>query len=280
MEGENMNLNDIQVIVFDLDGTLYEDTHHFSYYADCLQDRLAKEKRRLFKEDYHAALSGKHPLQIGRIYDATHDLILVQMEGRVTQAYEWSGESCSEERVKKLYSHPITVDLDQMLSIGDLWWVPGSIARHYGLDHEQSYEAFLDTRRYMMSAEFQMHPVKGLRESMEKWKTRCNMVLMTNSPQPDSEAILQKLHLQDLFDHKVFEAQKPIRTKQHLEEIRHKYGISFTEILSVGDNWINEILPAQELGCQTLLIDPYHRSKAGQANRIVNRIGEIISILN
>lgn len=275
-----MDFHEVKVIIFDLDGTLYEDTHHFGYYAQCLQTRLAKENRELFEQDYQAALAGKHPLQIGRIYDARQDLILVQKKGVVTQAYEWNGELCPEERVKRLYPQSITVNLDQMLSIGDLWWVPSSIARHYGLSNEQSYEAFLETRRYMMSPEFQMNPVRGLRESIEKWKRNCQIVLMTNSPKPDSEAILKKLNLHDLFDHKVFEARKPTMTKDHIEEIQLKYGVAFSEILSIGDNWMNEIQPAQQLGCKTLLIDPHRRTEAGHADIIVHKLGEIISILS
>lgn len=274
-----MIFNDIKVIIFDLDGTLYEDTHHFGYYSKRLQERLPEENRDLFNQDYHAALAGKHPLQIGRIYDMVHDLILVQKEGLVTEAYDWSGSSLPEEQVKMLYPNPVMVDLDQMLSIGDLWWIPSSIARHYGLGNEKSYGAFLDTRRYMMSEDFQMKPVEGLRELIEQMKNHCRMVLMTNSPEPDSEAILKKLGLQESFDMKIFEARKPIATKQQISEIRQQCNVDYTQILSIGDNWMNEILPAQELGCQTLLIDPHHRSNVGQADVIVHRIGELIPIL-
>ncbi len=272
-------MNHIKVIIFDLDGTLYEDTHHFSYYAQCLQKRLPKEKKGSFNTDYNTALTGKHPLQIGRIYDAKHDLILIQKENFVIEAYEWNGQPCTEERVRELYPGMITVDLDQMFSIGDLWWIPSSIARHYGLGNHQTYEAFMDTRQYMMSPEFHMNPVAGLRETIENLKKQCQIILMTNSPQPDSEAILQKLFLKDMFDHKIYEARKPIMTKQHIEDIQQKYGVYFSQMMSIGDNWINEIFPAQELGCKTIFIDPYHRSGEDQADIIVKRIGEIIPIL-
>ncbi|MDF0727383.1 hypothetical protein PY093_11865 [Cytobacillus sp. S13-E01] len=44
--------NKTRVIVFDLDGTLYEDTHHFDYYALRLQEMLPEENRVLFWNDY------------------------------------------------------------------------------------------------------------------------------------------------------------------------------------------------------------------------------------
>ncbi len=81
----------IKVIVFDLDGTLYEDTHHFDYYAKRIEEKLPKEKRQAFRNDYRAVLSGQHPLKIGRIYDTENDFILTLKDNFVENAYRWDG---------------------------------------------------------------------------------------------------------------------------------------------------------------------------------------------
>ncbi|GEM_PF-2522972 len=42
----------IELFLFDLDGTLYEDQDHFDYYAKCLAERLKPEKRDFFGRIY------------------------------------------------------------------------------------------------------------------------------------------------------------------------------------------------------------------------------------
>ena len=46
-----MNNRNVKAIVFDLDGTLYEETHHLEYYAAQVATRLREEDRPRFWED-------------------------------------------------------------------------------------------------------------------------------------------------------------------------------------------------------------------------------------
>ncbi|MED4973987.1 MULTISPECIES: haloacid dehalogenase [Geobacillus thermoleovorans group] len=48
---------DIKAIVFDLDGTLYEETEHFDYYAEQVAKRLREADRPRFWDDYRAVLA-------------------------------------------------------------------------------------------------------------------------------------------------------------------------------------------------------------------------------
>jgi FMN phosphatase YigB (HAD superfamily) len=264
--------NHIKVIVFDLDGTLYEDTHHFDYYASRIEEKLAKEKREQFRSDYEAVLSGQHPLKIGSIYDVERDLVLAVKDGFVKNACRWDGRELEDEEVRRLYPTQIFVNLDNMFSIGDLWWVPSSIGRHYGLKNEDTYKAFLETREYMMSPNFKMKPINGLAETLKSIKNYINLVLMTNSPKPDSEAILVKLSLSDVFHKKIFEAGKPTKTKERFEEIRHIFNVRFEEILSIGDNLLNDIVPARNLGCKTMYINSHQISDSHIADIVVDKL--------
>jgi FMN phosphatase YigB (HAD superfamily) len=248
----------IQLIVYDLDGTLYEDTHHFDYYANELKKRLPAHKQALFQSEYEAASRDQHPLRIGRTYDANRDLILVQIKGKVREAYRWDGTLLDAAEVRELYPDGVQVNLSDMFSVGDMWWIPGCLARHYGLSDSERDEAFMATREYMMGTDFHMNSIPGLKEAIETSRSRgVKQVLVTNSPQVDSEKILDKLGLLDSFDEKVFRARKPTGTKAVFERISAQFNIPFANILSVGDNWVNEILPANELGCQTIYIDPH-----------------------
>jgi FMN phosphatase YigB (HAD superfamily) len=269
----------VKAIVFDLDGTLYEETHHFEYYAAQVAKRLREEDQHRFWEDYRAVLSGRHPLRIGSVYDAGKDLILYLQNGFVSEAYRWNGEKLAVAEVKAIYPAQVKIDLDRLFSIGDLWWVPSSIGRHYGLTNEETYAAFLETREWMMGPDFVMNGVPGLAETLEKLKNNVALILMTNSPEPDSEAILHKLKLADVFHRKIFQAGKPIKTASHLQTIRDRYHIQYEEMISIGDNLENDILPASRLGCRTIFIDAYRLAKQGDADVIVASMSECVPVL-
>lgn len=277
---ENMINTTIKVIVFDLDGTLYEDTHHFDYYAKKLQSKLPIERQIPFWEDYQSALKGEHAIKIGRVYDVEQGWILVQERNVVKEAYSWNGNQQSATDILESYSDPIMIDQINMISIGDLWWLPAAIARHYRLSVKDANDAFLETRSYMMSSEFVMEPVRGFKEALEKLKKKgFELALLTNSPQKDSEIILIKLGLENSFDHKLFEGQKPTYTAKRFHEIKEHFQVQYSNMMSIGDNWINEILPAKDLGCSTILIDPHHISKKSYADHIVRNISELTALL-
>ena len=275
-----MDLKRINLIVYDLDGTLYEDTHHFDYYASELKKRLPEDKQAAFQADYEAARRDAHPLRIGRTYDVNRDLILVQIRGIVKEAYTWDGVKLPDEQVKDMYRDGVCVNLENMLSVGDLWWVPGSIARHYGLSGATSNEAFLATREFMMGPDFHMNRIPGLLESITESRANgVKQVLVTNSTQPDSEKILDKIGLLNSFDEKVFMARKPNGTKGVFERLSNQFDIPYANILSVGDNWVNEILPAYELGCQTVYIDPHSIGEGLECDMRVQAMADVLETI-
>ena len=268
-----------EVIVFDLDGTLYADTHHFDYYAERLKEKLPEQKQMLFEKDYKLARADQHTLKIGCVYDAKKDLILKQLDHVVQSAYHWEGRELAQAEVKEYYPVPIIIDLESMFNVGDLWWIPGAIARYYGLNEAKAQEAFLETRSYMMGPDFEMIGIPGLKEVLEEIYPKKKLVLLTNSPEPDSEAILEKLGLNHLFHKKIFSGKKPTLTTQHFQVIKHEFEVEYPEILSVGDNWINEIRPAQKLGCQTLFIDAHHLGEDNEVGWVVNKLSDGLSYL-
>ncbi|MGM0834647.1 MAG: HAD family hydrolase [Bacillota bacterium] len=268
-------MEQITTIVFDLDGTLYEDTHHFGYYAELLKNRLAPEAQEQFEKDYTAVGQGEHTLKIGRVYDAKKDLVLAHHHGEVTHGWKWDGEIVPSHEIKELYPDPLQFDLLDMLSIGDLWWVPVTIAKHYGLSSEDAYKAFLQTREHMMTDDFQLIPLKEFADVLEKLHEKYTLILMTNSPQTDSDIIIKKLGFNSFFHDKIFEANKPIHTAETLTRISEKWDVSFDRMLSIGDNYINEILPASLLGCSTICIDPYDIHENSVADLTVHNLTEL-----
>ncbi|MED4017130.1 HAD family hydrolase [Sutcliffiella cohnii] len=272
-------MNDVKIIVFDLDGTLYDDVVHFRYYADLLKDYVAEDKQEQFEADYNAVLKGQHSLKIGRAYDAKRDLILSHLNGVVQKAYNWNGEEIPTEDVTTFYPEAIPFDLTSIISIGDLWWVPVTIARHYGVTSEEAYACFMQTREHMMTEEFQLNPHEQFREVLQSLHKKYTLVLLTNSPQSDSDVIIEKLGFTSYFQEKFFEAQKPIKTKVRFSYIAEKFDVSYEEILSIGDNYINEIFPAVELGCKTIYIDAHGAGAGDSHTTTVSNLTELSKVL-
>lgn len=272
-----MNSNP-KLIIFDLDGTVYEDIHHFDYYVNAIKHQLPKEIQNKFLQDYQSVLNYNHSIKFGRIYDTHEDLIIVQVKNEIKEVYAWDGSRIDTLKASQLYPKPVAIDMQRYLSIGDLWWVPSAIAAHYGLERSETQKSFFKTREYMMGPDFNMVPVPGFKDSLEKLKENIPLILMTNSPEVDSEVILSKLGLSDMFTEKIFSASKPTQTFKHLQYLSEKYNVKYNEILSVGDNYINEILPAQQLSCQTIYID-HHKTCDDEQGIIVNEVRDVIPYL-
>ncbi|UOF92108.1 HAD family hydrolase [Fodinisporobacter ferrooxydans] len=247
----------VKLVIFDLDGTLYEDDDHFEYYAEQLKHRLPEHLQASFSNDYNQAKDGKLPLQIGRVYDQQKDWIFVQKAGEIEEVYDWKGDAVDTPEWQRVYGEGWQIDFERIFSIGDSWWIPNAIARHYGLGADKSHEAFIATRELMMKPEFRIAQIPRLAETIQKLQSEYGWitVLMTNSPEIDSRVILQKLGLESYFAKFIFRARKPVRTKEIVQSLSEQFHVGYSKILSIGDNLINEILPVIQLGGQGIHIN-------------------------
>lgn len=275
-----LNLERVRVIVYDLDGTVYDDNRHFELYAREIQSHLAPEHHEAFWADYTATVEGRHPaLRVGSFYDVARDLILIPKNGQVLRALHWDGSEAPPMVRQQLYPGTVECDHSTMMNVGDLWWVPSAISAHYGGDAEGRTKAFLRIRDIMADPEFKVKPIPGLAETIEALKGKVVQVLATNSPQPDSEAILSKVGLASHFDKHYFRSNKPAGLRPIFAEIAQAYGVGLDAILSVGDNLVNEITPARAMGCQTVFIDPHAMAGIDDADLVVQSMGELIPLL-
>lgn len=272
-----LDLSRVRVILFDLDGTLYDDTHHFDRYAELIGEGLPEELRAPFMAEYKAVTRGEHPaLRIGTFYDVKHDLVLKVKEGRVELAMHWDGSVAPPLVVRQLYPGPVVPDHETIYNVGDLWWVPSSISRHYGGSPEHGQASFLRIREEMMAPEFTINPIEALAETVEALKGKVLRVLATNSPQPDSEAILSKVGLLPHLDKLFFSSRKPAGLTPIIEGLLREEGLAPDQLLSIGDNLTNELLPAKVLGCQTVFIDPHGIGAGPETDLVVSSMSEFL----
>ncbi|MDM5336911.1 HAD family hydrolase [Fictibacillus enclensis] len=247
-----------ELLIFDLDGTLYEDTDHFDYYCRLLQQRADRGIQEEFYGAYEKMKKGLHPVAVGKVYDLKLDMALTvdPLTLQVTAAHHWDGSPMEEETLKREYPGELLYDFERFIAIGDGWWLPYVTAMHYGLTQQDTWDAYNATKLYMVSDEFSLSKTPGLKESLERLKKDKYLVLMTNSEEDDVLRLLKELGLDGLF-HAIYPStQKPVKTKEVLSEILAKWKIAPEKAVSIGDNFINEIAPALLMGLNAVYIQP------------------------
>lgn len=269
-------LEKYKLVIFDLDGTLYEGTEHFDYYAKLLQERVAADQRADFYREYEAMKAGEHLVSIGKVYDVQRDLVLTidSLTFEVTAAYRWKGEKLSDAEMAECYPGPQQFDFNQLVAIGDDWWLPFASAKHYGV--EENHSSYLATKEFMVSDDFAIEKLEGLRTYLLRLKEQTQIVLMTNSDREDVMRLLNELDLINVFDHLITSAKKPAYTKKLMEHFIEQYEIEPSEAVSVGDNFINEIAPAIAIGMDAVYIQPHGHDEKVEGLTVIASLTDFI----
>ncbi|WP_100373592.1 HAD family hydrolase [Bacillus sp. FJAT-45037] len=267
-------LEQYKLVIFDLDGTLYEGTDHFDYYAEHLKQKVEESQQELFDQEYSQMKAGKHPVKIGKAYDVARDLILTidPMTLLVTEACKWDGEVLSKEETNNLYNERLSFDFESMIAIGDGWWLPFVAAKHFGV--EDCYSSYIATKEFMVSSDFQLDPLPGLKEALQDLKTKTKMVLVTNSDADDVGRLLNELELTQLFEEVVTSAKKPTHTTRIFNELIEKYQVNEKDVISIGDNFINDVAPAILQGMQGVYIHPKREKITNKSVQVVSTVLE------
>jgi HAD superfamily hydrolase (TIGR01509 family) len=263
-----------QLFVFDLDGTIYEGTDHFDYYAERLLLDVAEEHKEAFTIDYEKMKEGKHTVKIGKAYDVERDTVLTldPFTLKVVKVETWDGEEWPDEKRIDVYSGLLSFDFETMIAIGDGWWLPFAAAKHYGV--KNCYPRYVETKEYMVTDQFQLEQIPGVREGLAKLKETRKIVLVTNSDIDDVGRLLKELNLDGSFEDIVTSAKKPSRTVEIFNQLLEQYEVSADEVVSIGDNFINEIAPAIQMGMNAIYIDPLDGQLQHEQLKVVKSLGE------
>jgi FMN phosphatase YigB (HAD superfamily) len=249
-------IENAKLLIFDLDGTLYEDTDHFDYYCRLLQKRVSEDKKEAFWKTYEDMKKGIHPVAIGKVYDIKNDTSVTvdPMTLQVTKVASFDGKEWPAKEIKKEYQGELVYDFDRLIAIGDGWWLPYATAMHFGLKQIDTWECYNATKEYMVTDEFSLTKTPGLKEALIRLKNEKKLVLLTNSEREDVKRLLAELELEDIFHAIHTEGHKPLKTKERIKEILSEFNVEPREAVSIGDNFINEIAPSLLLGLKAIYI--------------------------
>ncbi|WKB35109.1 HAD family hydrolase [Terrilactibacillus sp. S3-3] len=135
-----------EAIVFDLDGTLYEGTAHYDYFAKVLSNHIQEGKaRKRYLDDYHKMTAWKHPLAIGKVFDLKRQVILTidPMTNDIERVTEWNGEEWPASAILKTYGKSVAFDRSKFAFVGDGWLLPVLAAARASRDSCRGYAAVL-----------------------------------------------------------------------------------------------------------------------------------------
>ncbi|MET3683138.1 putative hydrolase of the HAD superfamily [Alkalibacillus flavidus] len=241
------------LMIFDLDGTLYEGREHFRLHTNNLKANLDESEQEQFENLYTDVLNGNHPLQIGKVYDGKRDLIWTwdPFTAQLTEAHDWNGEKINVTDAPNAIP---ASDFDFMnwVPIGDGWWTPYAIARHFGISPEVIQASYVQTKDQMSNEKGFLQRTPGLKEYLESIVNDYTLIVCTNSDEVDAQRLLDFLGLEQYFTELIPSAQKPVYTKTIFEDVLHRFQVKPENAVSIGDNFMNEIAPALQLGMSAM----------------------------
>ncbi|MFN2364387.1 MAG: HAD family hydrolase, partial [Halarsenatibacteraceae bacterium] len=149
----------------------------------------------------------------------------------------------------------------------------------YGLKSTET--CYLKTKAWINNNDDFLQPIPGLREALENLQREKTILLATNSDAQDTESILSNLNLKGVFQEIYTSCNKPEKSYQLFKDIMEKYECSSEQLISIGDNYLNEIGPVIQLGGEAVLIDREAAfSKEDISGQIIDSIEDLIPIFN
>ncbi|MDQ2742383.1 MAG: HAD family hydrolase [Chloroflexota bacterium] len=260
------------MIIFDLDGTLYEDLALYDRYADELARFLPDSDRSAYFAAWESAKRGEGLVRIGLGYEDETDRLFRYAGGWITTYLDWEGgeEPVSANGAERP-NH--TLFVTGRLNIGDWWGIPQAIAAHHGVGPVDRAAAFHATRDHMATDTWHIQPEPGLPEVLDALHAAGEtLVAMTNSPDITTEDVLRRLGLRHRFGLVVSGAQKPAGMARFLETAGPP-----ENILSIGDHYVNDIEPALEAGASALYVDR-HATNLGAGHPRLHRVSSIAEV--
>lgn len=136
----------------------------------------------------------------------------------------------------------------------DDWDSLARIARRYAADPAGMQQAFLRTRRFMMSDRCPLEVPDGLAAFLEAAGPVAYRIAMSNSPTSSVDPLLRRLGLLTHLDRTEPSAHKPHGLAERVYRVLESVSLVGVPLLSIGDHLRNDIEPAREAGWDTAYI--------------------------
>ncbi|WKA55377.1 HAD family hydrolase [Planococcus shixiaomingii] len=261
-------IKDINVLIFDMDGTLYQDYSFMGRYI-----------RKMMKESYsdneieetvalaYDILEGKKPIKLGYLYDPEQLVFHSHQDLTPVTSYDWNGIE-----IEKTESGE-----NPLAYIGDPWGIAHLMAIKKKISMETVKKAFNDVRSEMLMEAYCIVKRTDLFDEIKKLDNK-KAILMTNSPLPTGQEFVDFLGIGDVFDEFYFDGKKPHGIKELMDRLLAE-GYQPEEILSIGDHPWNDLYPVRKAGGHTCLISQYEHDDTTKWSVSVKTIDELVDVV-
>jgi FMN phosphatase YigB (HAD superfamily) len=275
LEEQHMDwLHEIEVVLFDLDGTLYQDGTFYKRYLELLfkEGSYAASLDEILEEMEHL-LEGRHTSSIGDWYHPSTDTWSRETLGNQLELphRDWKGGEVKVE--PNQWSHTSAI------YAGDAWSLVNIFTVKHGVGEVKRQEAFQQVRKEMLygSSSFERHT--GLYEAIRQLSGVRSKLLLTNSPENTGREFIAALGVNELFTDILYGAGKPVGMEHFMNELMKREGLRPEQILSIGDHAWNDLYPVHKLGGRTAWISAYPSSDPSLWDVRLTTLDELASLL-
>lgn len=248
-----VDLRAIRVVLFDLDGTLHDDSRVTDRYASILEEIIPDGGGLGLRAEAEAVAGREHPALRPGVFAEP-------VRGIVVHAPEWAAETATDWEGRPV---PVPADLQGRVRhdgplryLGDSWQIIGALAARRGADQPIQRDAFALARRFINHEATSLIRLEHLDEVLDRLAPGRHLLLATNTPEDLARPLVDRLALRQPFAVVRFDARKPTGCTRLILQARRMWGTRPSEILVVGDNLWNDLLPPAGQGCRTVHIDP------------------------
>jgi len=260
-------MKNIKTVVFDLDGTVYQNlVFHSDYIRFLLEDSGRENWEEALIKYVEEVYRGEH-LKLNAFYSC-----------------EPISYSSMEEFFAKLEKAEVELSFEEGLErsdvtyLGDAWAILILIGQTMGLlDNGRNDAVFKKTRNKMSEDGMQgnMRLKNAIIELGKHYKT----VLLSNSYAQTAEDFLRQLGFDGIFRQAVYSARKPWGLIENLSKQCPEVLEEPETVLSIGDHAFNDLMPMQRIGCKALWINPFENVNEAKCDIMVHTLDELACCL-
>lgn len=265
-------MNGIRTIVFDLDGTIYQDLTFHRDYIGFLTEGTSKASWRDALIAFTDEVFAGRALVMNSFY---RNAALEEAEGASPEPFL---EALARAHAPEVSALDMPAK-SEYTYLGDAWAVVTLLGETLGLFYDDRCNAVYRKTRAKMEADG-MRGNAVLLEAVLRAGKRFDTVLLSNSYEQTAREFMRQLGFEGAFDRMGFGANKPYGL---VEALRLQCPRALDEpqsVLTVGDHAFNDLIPLSHLGCRTLWINPYEGINPAPHDDTVKSLTELAAYLD
>ncbi len=259
----------VRTIIFDLDGTIYQNvSFHRTYLHFLLEGTPWAKWETSFVEFVDDVFAGKKLVmnrffQIEQVQVATPHEVFVALEQSI----------CPSVRYEEALTRP------DLIYLGDAWAVVTFLGEKLGLLEDQRGDVIYRRVRSHMEQEGMVGNHR-LKEAIYNLSQHCKVILMSNSYEATAKEFLRQLGYEDVFPNLCSSANKPFDMVPKLEELDPQVFAEPETVLSIGDHAYNDLMPIKQKGGRTVWINPFQDIERPECDVELASLDELAGFLD